>query len=98
MPTYHWKGLVHGRAVEGDLDVDTREIALRRLGERGIAVREITDRDTGERTPVAPLPVAAPRSLAGTPDAPLVDLLARGRAEGPHPWRGLAITAGLVAA
>jgi len=95
MPVYHWKGLIRGRAVEGDLDVDTKEVAFRRLRERGITVREIRDRDTGERTPIAPLP-----PVAGVPAGPepLAERLARGRAEGTHPWRGLAITAGLVAA
>jgi hypothetical protein len=95
MPIYHWKGLAHGQSVEGDLDVDTKEMALRRLRERGVTVREIRDRDSGERTPIGPLPSVA--GAASGPE-PLADRLARGRTEGTHPVRGLLITAGLVAA
>jgi hypothetical protein len=95
MPVYHWKGLARGHQVEGDLDVDTKEMALRRLRDQGVVVREIRDRDSGERAPIAPLPQGMAGGDAGP--EPLAGRLARARAQGPRPLRGLALAAVLIA-
>jgi hypothetical protein len=95
MPTYHWKGQIHGRSVEGDLEVDSADIALRKLRDGGIVVREMRDRDSGERTSIAPLPPGVAAADSGR--EPAAVRLARARAQGPRPFRGLAIASVLIA-